>query len=182
MGRLLFHPLIAGLILTAVLAAIMSTISSQLLVSSTSLIEDVYKIFGKRDLSEKALINLSRGSVIAVSLVAGLLSINPADSILNLVGFAWAGFGSAFGPVVLCMLYWKRLNVPGALAGMIAGAAVVALWKFTGLDQHLYEMVPGFIAGTLAIVVVSLATKAPSQEVIDTFDRATEREKNFTEE
>ena len=80
------------------------------------------------------------------------------------------------------MLYWKRLNVPGALAGMIAGAAVVALWKFTGLDQHLYEMVPGFIAGTLAIVVVSLATKAPSQEVIDTFDRATEREKNFTEE
>ena len=177
MGRILFHPLIAGLILTAVLAAIMSTISSQLLVSSTSLIEDVYKIFGKRDLSEKTLINLSRASVISVALIAGLLSINPSDSILNLVGFAWAGFGSAFGPVVLFMLYWKRLNSIGALAGMITGAVVVALWKITGLDAVLYEMVPGFLAATLAIVVVSLLTKAPSEEVIDVFERSTEREK-----
>lgn len=177
MGRILFHPLIAGLILTAVLAAIMSTISSQLLVSSTSLIEDVYKIFGKRDLSEKTLINLSRASVISVALIAGLLSINPSDSILNLVGFAWAGFGSAFGPVVLFMLYWKRLNSIGALAGMITGAVVVALWKITGLDAVLYEMVPGFLAATLAVVVVSLLTKAPSEEAIDVFERSTEREK-----
>ncbi len=180
MGRILFHPLIAGLILTAVLAAIMSTISSQLLVSSTSLIEDVYKIFNKRDLSEKALINLSRASVIAVSLVACLLSINPSDSILGLVGFAWAGFGSAFGPVVLFMLYWKRLNTFGALAGMIVGAVVVIVWTATGLNEFLYEMVPGFIASTIAIVVVSLMTKPPSEEVTKIFNLSVEREKNFT--
>ncbi|MDO5098923.1 MAG: sodium/proline symporter PutP [Corynebacterium sp.] len=179
MGRLLFHPLIGGLILTAVLAAIMSTISSQLLVTSTSLIEDIFKVFKKDHPSEPVMINLSRTAVVLVAVVAGVLSINPSDSILGLVGFAWAGFGAAFGPLVLFMLYWRRLNTPGALAGMITGAVVVFAWGSSSLGESLYEMVPGVIAATIAIVVVSLCTKPPSETVTDTFNQAVERERQL---
>lgn len=173
MGRILFHPLIAGLILTAVLAAIMSTISSQLLVTSTSLIEDIFKVFAKRVPDQQVMINLSRTAVVAVAVVAGVLAVNPSDSILGLVGFAWAGFGSAFGPLVLFMLYWRRLNVPGAVAGMITGAVVSFGWGMSSLSDSLYEMVPGFISAAIVTVVVSLATKPPAQRVLDEFEEAT---------
>ena len=179
MARILFHPLIGGLILTAVLAAIMSTISSQLLVSSTSLIEDIFKIVKKKHPSQDVMINLSRTAVIVVSVVAGLLAINPNNSILDLVGFAWAGFGSAFGPAVLFMLYWKRLNVQGTLAGMIAGAVVCGVWGNTGLKDVVYEMVPGVIAATVITYVVTIMTKPPSEEVVAGFEHAVEREKEF---
>ncbi len=165
MARILFHPLIGGLILTAVLAAIMSTISSQLLVSSTSLIEDIFKIVKKNHPSQDVMINLSRTAVIVVSVVAGLLAVNPNNSILDLVGFAWAGFGSAFGPAVLFMLYWKRLNVQGTLAGMIAGAVVCGVWGNTGLKDVVYEMVPGVIAATVITYVVTIMTKPPSERL-----------------
>ena len=178
MARILFHPLIGGLILTAVLAAIMSTISSQLLVSSTSLIEDIFKIVKKNHPSQDVMINLSRTAVIVVSVVAGLLAVNPNNSILDLVGFAWAGFGSAFGPAVLFMLYWKRLNVQGTLAGMIAGAVVCGVWGNTGLKDVVYEMVPGVIAATITYVV-TIMTKPPSEEVVAGFEHAVEREKEF---
>ena len=179
MARILFHPLIGGLILTAVLAAIMSTISSQLLVSSTSLIEDIFKIVKKNHPSQDVMINLSRTAVILVSVVAGLLAVNPNNSILDLVGFAWAGFGSAFGPAVLFMLYWKRLNVQGTLAGMIAGAVVCGVWGNTGLKDVVYEMVPGVIAATVITYVVTIMTKPPSEEVVAGFEHAVEREKEF---
>ena len=179
MARILFHPLIGGLILTAVLAAIMSTISSQLLVSSTSLIEDIFKIVKKKHPSQDVMINLSRTAVIVVSVVAGLLAVNPNNSILDLVGFAWAGFGSAFGPAVLFMLYWKRLNVQGTLAGMIAGAVVCGVWGNTGLKDVVYEMVPGVIAATIITYVVTIMTKPPSEEVVAGFEHAVEREKEF---
>ena len=179
MARILFHPLIGGLILTAVLAAIMSTISSQLLVSSTSLIEDIFKIVKKNHPSQDVMINLSRTAVIVVSVVAGLLAVNPNNSILDLVGFAWAGFGSAFGPAVLFMLYWKRLNVQGTLAGMIAGAVVCGVWGNTGLKDVVYEMVPGVIAATVITYVVTIMTKPPSEEVVAGFEHAVEREKEF---
>ena len=179
MARILFHPLIGGLILTAVLAAIMSTISSQLLVSSTSLIEDIFKIVKKKHPSQDVMINLSRTAVIVVSVVAGLLAVNPNNSILDLVGFAWAGFGSAFGPAVLFMLYWKRLNVQGTLAGMIAGAVVCGVWGNTGLKDVVYEMVPGVIAATVITYVVTIMTKPPSEEVVAGFEHAVEREKEF---
>lgn len=172
MGRVLFHPLIAGLILTAVLAAIMSTISSQLLVTSTSLIEDLFKIFAKNEPSQRVLIYLSRTAVVAVAIVAGLLAINPSASILELVGFAWAGFGSAFGPLVLLMLYWRRLTTAGAIAGMTTGAVVSFMWGMSALGDSLYEMVPGFISGLLVTVVVSLITKEPKQAVLSEFDEA----------
>ncbi|AKK02854.1 sodium/proline symporter PutP [Corynebacterium epidermidicanis] len=172
MGRILFHPLIAGLVLTAVLAAIMSTISSQLLVTSSALIEDLYMIVVKRQPRQKNLIWLSRGAVLAVAIIGVLLAINPSDSILGLVGFAWAGFGSAFGPIMLASLYWKRLNAAGALAGMVTGAVVSFAWGMSPLADSMYEMVPGFALATVAMVLVSLITKAPDAHTADLFDQA----------
>ena len=128
----------------------MSTISSQLLVTSSALIEDLYMIVTKRKLSDQVLINLSRTAVVGVAIIAALLSIKPSNSILGLVAFAWAGFGSAFGPLVVASLYWRRLNTPGALAGIIVGAVVSFGWGMSSLGDSLYEMVPGFLCGTLA--------------------------------
>lgn len=171
MGRILFHPLIAGLVLTAVLAAIMSTMSSQLLVVSSSLIEDLYKIVAKKLPDERVLINLSRTAVVVVAIIGGVLAINPSDSILGLVGFAWAGFGSAFGPVVLASLYWKRLNAPGAIAAMITGAVTVFIWGNFFADI-IYEMVPGFFLATVVMIAVTLATSKPKAEVVEEFEQA----------
>ena len=173
MAQVMFHPLFAGLVLTAVLAAIMSTMSSQMLVVSTSLIEDLYLIFAKKKPRQEVLINLSRTAVVAIAIVAAVLAINPSDSILGLVGFAWAGFGSAFGPLVLLSLYWKRLNSTGAIAGMITGAVVAIGWGMSPLGDTLYELVPGFISALLVSVGVSLATKAPDEKVIQEFEEAT---------
>lgn len=172
MSRILFHPLIAGLVLTSVLAAIMSTMSSQLLVVSSSLVEDLYRMITKKRASDKSLIILSRLAVVAIAVIALVLSINPNDSILGLVGFAWAGFGSAFGPLVLASLYWKRLTAPGAIAGMIAGAVTAIGWGMLGGSDIIYELVPGFIVAVVVLIVVSLATKAPSEEILIEFDQA----------
>lgn len=172
MARFLFHPLIAGIFLTAVLAAIMSTASSQMLVVSTALVEDLYRMITKAKPSDKYLMALSRIAVITVAVIAVVMSINPSDSILGLVSFAWAGFGSAFGPVILASLYWKRLTSQGALAGMITGAVISIVWNVAGLGSVIYEMVPAFAAATVMLIVVSLLTKAPSQEVQEEFDRA----------
>lgn len=172
MGRILFHPLIAGLVLTAVLAAIMSTMSSQLLIVSSSLVEDLLKIWNKRNLSEHLLVNLSRTAVFVVAVIAALFAFNPNDSILGLVAFAWAGFGAAFGPLMIFALYWKRLNAPGAIAGMLVGAVVSFAWGMSSLSDALYEMVPAFIASCIAIVVVSLLTKEPNRTITDEFDHA----------
>lgn len=169
--RILFHPFIAGIILTAVLAAIMSTMSSQLLVTASALVEDVYRVFGKKAKGTTLLLG-SRIMVLAVAFVAILLAINPSDSILGLVGFAWAGFGSAFGPVVLASLYWKRLTAPGAIAGMATGAVVSFVWGNLDADwASIYEIVPGFISATVVMVVVSLLTR-PRPEVAAEFDEA----------
>lgn len=171
LARLMFHPLIAGIVLTAVLAAIMSTMSSQLLVTSSALIEDVYRIF-KKNPNNTTLLVLSRAMVIGVALVGMLLALNPSDTILGLVGFAWAGFGSAFGPVVVASLYWKRLTSQGAIAGMIVGAVTSFVWgSVDALNGIIYEIVPGVILATLAMVIVSLATR-PKEGVEDEFETA----------
>ncbi|HBC8574634.1 TPA: sodium/proline symporter PutP [Corynebacterium striatum] len=172
MAQVMFHPLFAGLVLTAVLAAIMSTMSSQMLVVSTSLIEDLFLIFAKKKPSQDVLINLSRTAVVAIAIIATVLAINPSDSILGLVGFAWAGFGSAFGPLVLLSLYWKRLNSTGAIAGMVTGAIVAIGWGMSPLSDALYELVPGFAISLIATVVVSLVTKAPEPKVMAEFEEA----------
>lgn len=171
LGHILFHPIITGFLLAAILAAVMSTISSQLLVTSSSLTEDIYKTFFRRSATDKELVFIGRMSVLLVSVVAAMLAYKQNDTILGLVGYAWAGFGASFGPVILLSLYWKRMNRWGALAGMVAGAGVVILWtRFPALKDMLYEMVPGFTASLLAIVVVSLLTSKPSATVEEQFE------------
>ncbi len=174
MTRILFHPLTAGLILTAVLAAIMSTISSQLLVSSSALIEDLFKGVINKSLRPNTYMQLSRVAVALVAIVAALIAANPQSSILGLVGFAWAGFGSAFGPVILASLYWPRLNASGALAGMVSGAVVSFAWGMSPLSETLYEIVPGVAAAAVAMVVVCLLTAKPSEATIAEFRKAEE--------
>ncbi|TMP33916.1 sodium/proline symporter PutP [Pseudoalteromonas rubra] len=177
LSELLFHPLIAGFLLAAILAAIMSTISSQLLVSSSSLTEDFYKIFLRKDASDKELVLVGRISVALVSLCAIYLAYDRDSTILSLVSNAWAGFGAAFGPLVLLSLFWKRMNFAGALSGMIVGAATVLFWIYgpvtvngQPLSALIYEIVPGFIASSIAIVAVSLATPEPSAAITDKFE------------
>ena len=163
MSQTLLHPFVAGLVLAAVVAAIMSTISSQLIVCSSALVEDLYKVFGKTTPDPKRLVLMGRGAVLVVAIVAILLAITPNDTILGLVSFAWAGFGAAFGPVILLSLYWRRLTNWGALAGMFVGAATVFIWK--ALDTGLYELLPAFVLAFVAAVVVSLATYRHNEEI-----------------
>ncbi|GGA40691.1 sodium:proline symporter [Kroppenstedtia guangzhouensis] len=172
LAKILFHPLITGFLLSAIMAAIMSTISSQLLVTASALTEDFYRAFFRRSASDKELVLVGRLSLLGVALIALYLAFNPNETILNLVGYAWAGFGSAFGPVVLLSLYWKRMNKWGALAGMLTGAATVIIWSNIEAVQEIYEMIPGFIACTIAIIVVSLLTKKPEAEIEADFDQA----------
>ena len=160
LGQLLFHPLVAGFMLAAILAAIMSTISSQLLVSSSALVEDLYHAFNRRELGEKRSVLLGRVAVMIVSVVAALMAWQADDSILKLVSFAWAGFGASFGPVVLLALFWRRLTRWGALAGMTTGAVVAAVWaNLSGGIFDLYELLPGFVANLIVTIVVSLSTE-----------------------
>ena len=160
LGQLLFHPFVAGFMLAAILAAIMSTISSQLLVSSSALVEDLYHAFNRKELGEKRSVLLGRVAVMIVSVVAALMAWQADDSILKLVSFAWAGFGASFGPVVLLALFWRRLTRWGALAGMTTGAVVAAVWaNLPGGIFDLYELLPGFVANLIVTIVVSLSTE-----------------------
>ncbi|MHA6680459.1 sodium/proline symporter PutP [Bacillus subtilis] len=170
LGNILFHPIITGFLISAILAAIMSTISSQLLVTSSSLVEDLYKSMFRRSASDKELVFLGRLAVLAVSIVALVLAWEKNNTILGLVSYAWAGFGASFGPVVLLSLFWKRMTKWGALAGMIVGAATVIIWANAGLSDFLYEMIPGFAASLLSVFFVSILTQAPSQAVTDQFN------------
>ncbi|TYT26429.1 sodium/proline symporter PutP [Luteimonas viscosa] len=163
LSELLFNPWIAGVLLSAILAAIMSTLSAQLLVCSSALTEDFYRGFVRPRAGHRELVWFGRAMVLAVALLAMWIARDPDSRVLGLVAYAWAGFGAAFGPVVVLSLTWKRMTRDGALAGMVLGAATVILWKQTG--SPLYEMVPGVIAATLAIVAVSLLGKAPTQDV-----------------
>ena len=168
----LFNPWIAGILLSAILAAVMSTLSCQLLVCSSVLTEDLYRGFLRKKAGNRELVWIGRSGVLLIALVAIAIAWNPQSRVLGLVAYAWAGFGAAFGPLILLSLYWKRINRNGALAGMLAGAATVILWKQSG--SALYEIVPGFIAATIAIVVVSLLTRAPPAAVQATHDAVTE--------
>ncbi len=165
LANLLFHPLITGFLLAALLAAIMSTISSQLLVASSSLTEDFYRLFFRKNASERESVNVGRICVALVALAAILIASDPDSEVLGLVSNAWAGFGAAFGPLIILSLTWNRMTGAGALAGLVTGAAVVVAWialgwnsELPGFDGGLYEIVPGFIAAWLAIVLISKAT------------------------
>ncbi|MFZ7802737.1 sodium/proline symporter PutP [Bacillus thuringiensis] len=165
-SNILFHPYVTGFLLSAILASIMSSISSQLLVISSAVTEDFYKTFFRRNASDKELVFIGRLSVLVVAMIAVVLAYHPSDTILTLVGYAWAGFGSAFGPAILLSLYWKRTNKWGVLAGMIVGAVVVIAWvQIPSLKAIMYEMVPGFFCSLLTVIVVSLLTKEPVKAV-----------------
>ncbi|RNJ63515.1 MAG: sodium/proline symporter PutP [Porphyrobacter sp. IPPAS B-1204] len=172
LANLLFHPAITGFLYAALLAAIMSTISSQLLVSSSSLTEDFYRLFLRRNASEREAVNIGRASVALVAAAGMVIAADPDSEVLGLVANAWAGFGAAFGPLILLALTWKGMTGTGAVAGLVTGAGVVAGWIALGWNKAflggpgLYEIVPGFAAALLAIVVVSgLTRKAGLREI-----------------
>ena len=177
LAQILFHPLIAGILLAAVLAAIMSTVSSQLIVTTSALVEDIVGGVGVK-LGDVAKLWGGRIGVLVVSVIAVVLALDPDSSVLALVAFAWAGFGSAFGPIVLLSLFWRRLTMAGAAVGMVAGAVVAFVWgQFEpdvaiGLfgEQHLYEIIPGFVTCLVLAVVVSLITPQPPVKAMEEFD------------
>lgn len=175
-SQFLFHPYIGGFLLAAILAAIMSTISSQLLVTSSSLTEDFYKAFLRRDASDRELVTVGRISVLLVTLAAIALAWDPNNTILGLVANAWAGFGAAFGPVIIFSLFWRRMNRHGALAGMLVGAITVLVCTYVPINgviinDMVYSIIPGFILCSLAIVVVSKLTALPATHLTDTFTK-----------
>lgn len=170
LGDILFHPFITGIILSAVLAAIMSTLSSQLLVCSSSITKDFYLTFFNKEASEEKQMVIGRASVVAVSALATILAYMPNKTILDIVGQAWAGFGSSFGPVLLLSLYWKRMTKWGALSGMIVGGLTVIIWIVTGLSSYMYEMIPGFSLSLIAVIIVSLMTKKPDESIEKEFN------------
>ncbi len=169
--------LIAGVILAGILAATMSTADSQLLAASSSVSQNIVKEKLFPNLSEETTMIIARFTLVAIAIVAAFIARDPNSSVFGIVSFAWAGFGAAFGPVMLTALFWKRTTKWGALAGMIAGGAMVFIWKYgiatLGGLFAIYELLPAFITGLIAIIVVSLLTKAPEQEIIDEFDAVT---------
>ena len=166
--------LLAGTILAGILASTMSTADSQLLAASSSVSSDLLGDFLKKKTGKKGSMFADRITLLIIALVAVFLARDPNSSVFNIVSFAWAGFGAVFGPVVLFALFWKRSNWQGALAGMISGGAMVFIWKYLvrpmGGTWNIYELLPAFLVSALAIVIVSLATKAPSEEICREFD------------
>ncbi len=169
----LFHPIIAGILLAAILAAIMSTADSQLLVSSSALAEDFYKALFRKDASQEELVWVGRLAVVGIAIIACILGLNPDSKVLELVSYAWAGFGAAFGPALILSLFWRNMTRNGALAGIIVGGATVVIWgNMSGGLLDLYEIIPGFIFATIAIVLVSKFGDKPHAEILAGFDKA----------
>ena len=175
----------AGIILAGILASTMSTADSQLLAAASSVSQNLIVEAFRVKVSAKTNMIIARISVIVISIVAIFLALDPSSSVFRIVSFAWAGFGAAFGPVVLCALFWKRTNKYGAIAGMLAGGITVFVWKFVvrklcaGTVLDIYELLPAFIVGLIVIVAVSLLTPAPSLEITDTYDEVKESCKGF---
>jgi sodium/proline symporter len=163
-------PWLGGIMLAAILSAIMSTIDSQLLVCSSALTEDFYQKVIKRDAGQREIVHVGRLCVIVVSVVALILALRPNDTILGIVAYSWGGFGAAFGPLVLFALYSRRTSWQAALAGMVTGTVVLVVWKQVGLGDHLYELVPGFVSNCLVILGVGCFVRQGSQTVLEQYD------------
>ncbi|NNC23400.1 sodium/proline symporter PutP [Salinisphaera sp. USBA-960] len=169
LSDLLFNPFVTGFLYAALLAAIMSTISSQLLVASSSLTEDFYRLFLRKEASKRESVTIGRISVLIVGLIAAVIASNPNSQVLGLVSHAWAGFGAAFGPMIILSLTWRRMSGTGAVAGLATGAITVIVWILLGWDQSMfggpgvYEIMPGFALAWLAIYGVSLATETSGE-------------------
>lgn len=166
------HPAVAGILLSAILAAIMSTADSQLLVASSALTEDLYRVLLKKDIGSKELVWVSRLSVVAIAFVAYFIAIDPDSSVLGLVAYAWAGFGATFGPLIILSTCWKMMTRRGAIAGILVGGITVIAWKqLSGGIFDLYEIVPGFVLSVIAIVIVSKLDHQPRPEVLEEYDK-----------
>ena len=180
LARRFFPPFLSGILLAAIIAASMSTADSQLLVASSSFTNDIYKPLIRKNASDKELVWVARGVVAVVAIIAYFLASargEGAQAIMDMVGNAWGLFGSAFGPVVLLSVFWKRFNYWGAVAGVVGGAVTDILWyNLLSSTTGVYELFPGFVVGMLCAVVVTLLTKAPSAEVVAIFDKATDPE------
>ncbi len=172
LSRLLFNPWIAGILLSAILAAIMSTLSCQLLVCASAITEDFYKGFLKPKATQKELVWVGRSMVLLVAIIAIVMAWDENSSVLKLVANAWAGFGAAFGPVIIFSVFWQRMTATGAFFGMATGALTVIVW-ISWKPFALYEIVPGFIIASLAIVLGSLMTQKPSPSMLNNFEQAT---------
>src|SRR5690625_2911063 len=175
-SQIIFHPIVAGILLAAILSAIMSTIDSQLLVSSSAVAEDFYKAIFRREATDMELVWVGRIATIAIAIIAGVIAINPEATVLELVSYAWAGFGAAFGPIIILSLFWKRITRNGALAGIVVGAVTVIIWGdfLSGGIFDLYEIVPGFVLNLVVTIVVSLMGK-PNPEMEKEFDETVAR-------
>jgi sodium/proline symporter len=168
---LLFHPLLAGVWLAAILAAIMSTADSQLLVASAALTHDFYRIMVRKQAAPQELLWVGRFGVMGIAAAAFVLALDPNSKVLELVAYAWAGFGAAFGPPLILALFWRRMTKNGAAAGILTGGLTVIFWKqLHGGIFEMYEIIPGFIFSALAIVAVSLANPAPPPAILAQFD------------
>lgn len=165
---------VAGIILSGILASTMSTADSQLLAASSSVSSDIMSVIGKQ-FKTKTTMLIARVTVIVISVIAVFIAKNPEGSIFTVVSFAWAGFGASFGPVVLLALFWKRSNRWGAIAGMISGGVMVFVWKYLiapfGGIFEIYELLPAFVTGLVLNIIVSLLTKAPDKEITDEFEK-----------
>ena len=174
-ARMLFPGFIAGILMAAIIAASMSTADSQLLVASSSFTSDVYKPILRKNASEKEILWVGRIVVLIVSIIGFMIASSKAEgaqTIMNLVENAWAGFGSAFGPTIILSLFWRRFTYKGAVAGVTVGAIVDVAWLMFMSHTGIYEMIPGFAASFVAAVIVTLMDKEPSAEVLDIYDKA----------
>ena len=170
LSQQLFNPWVAGIITAAILSAIMSTVDSQLLVSSSVISEDFYRVFVRPQASEKELLMVSRGAVIAIALLAMVIASDRESRMLDLVSYAWAGFGAAFGPVIVFSLFWRSMTAASAIAGMIVGAVTVVVWSnLTGGLFDLYEIVPGFAFASMVIVIITTLKPASDAQALSTF-------------
>lgn len=168
--------LMAGLILAGILASTMSTADSQLLAASSSVSQNILQDTLRLNLSARTSMLIARGTVIVIAILGVIIARDPNSSVFGIVSFAWAGFGAAFGPVIICSLFWKRTTLPGAIVGMVAGGATVFVWKYLiaplGGAFAIYELLPAFLVGIAAIIIVSLLTKAPGREILEEFEKA----------
>ena len=172
LSQQLFNPWVAGIITAAILSAIMSTVDSQLLVSSSVISEDFYRVFVRPQASEKELLMVSRGAVIAIALLAMVIASDRESRVLDLVSYAWAGFGAAFGPVIVFSLFWRSMTAASAIAGMIVGAVTVVVWSnLAGGLFDLYEIVPGFAFASMAIVIITTLKPASDAQALSTFEK-----------
>lgn len=175
-GSNIFVIILCGIFMTAILAAIMSTADSQLLVTASTITEDLYLAFAKKKPSDKQLVWISRGAVMVISIIAIVLAFNPNSSVFELVSMAWGGFGAAFGPCIIFSLYWRKMNAPAAIAGVLSGGIIDIVWYYLKINEvggifSVYELVPAFIISSLVIIVVGLLTKTP-ENVSSQYDDA----------